>query len=474
MWMKRITALWVAMTLAFAPALADQSSLYSPTTGTISGLNLTNNYNSAINALATCNSGSSAPANTLSGSPVAGMCWLNTSANPYKVEIYDGAQWEVVATLDPTNHWYEPIVGGGQGTLASAATTDLGSVPYNYISVTGTTTITSLGSSAPIGSVKFLSFAASLTLTYNSTSLILPTSASIVTAAGDQAIAVSIGSGNWRVFYMPISGQPLALASGLVTPFSITGGLPTAMSGTNTTAAITISALAAADQTGAAYIGWTGTKSWAVSNGNAANGYAGGTSLPTSSTIHMYDCHGTSGDASYASLLAPTTAGGTFTAASCPTGYTAYARRIFSFTTSGAGAPNVITVDEVQGGSYEAWVATPNLDISNGANSTYASARALFTMATLPAGVKTVWQGRWDSNTASYHCVMTSPDETDVAPGTSYTTNPLFDMYGSNATSIALSRQIISNTAQQVGIRCDGATPALYATTTGWIDLRRN
>ena len=462
MWMKRITALWVAMTLAFAPALADQSSLYSPTTGTISGLNLTNNYNSAINALATCNSGSSAPANTLSGSPVAGMCWLNTSANPYKVEIYDGAQWEVVATLDPTNHWYEPIVGGGQGTLASAATTDLGSVPYNYISVTGTTTITSLGSSAPVGSVKFLSFAASLTLTYNSTSLILPTSASIVTAAGDQAIAVSIGSGNWRVFYMPISGQPLALASGLVTPFSITGGLPTAMSGTNTTAAITISALTAADQTGAAYIGWTGTKSWAVSNGNAANGYANGTSLPTSSTIHMYDCHGTSGDASYASLLAPTTAGGTFTAANCPTGYTTYARRIFSFTTSGAGAPNAYTADELTGGGAVSFLSTPVLDVnavtlSNAARVAYATS--------VPTGIKVIWQGRLNSSGAAV-AICTSPDEPDNAPSSS--ANPLSDI-----TTYAQPgfHQLVTDTSAHIDCRGSGT---LYAATNGWIDNRRN
>jgi hypothetical protein len=465
MWMKRITVLWVAMTLAFAPAFADQSSLYSPTTGTVSGLNLTNNYNSALNALSSCNSGASAPANTLSASPNAGMCWLNTSANPYKVEIYDGGQWEVVATLDSTNHWYEPIVGGGQGTLASATTTDLGSVPYNYISITGTTTITSLGSSAPVGSVKFLSFAASLTLTYNSTSLILPTSASITTAAGDQAIAVSIGSGNWRVFYMPISGQPLALAAGLVTPFSITGGLPTAMSGTNTTAAITISAVTAADQTGAAYIGWTGTKSWAVSNGNAANGYAGGTSLPsTSSTIHMYDCHGTSGDASFASLLAPTTAGGTFTAASCPTGYTSYARRIFSFTTSGAGAPNPYVANEVAGGAVWTALTTPTLDVNAGTMGS--ASRSLFTTA-VPLGIKFQWLGRIGTSgsaVASY----TSPDEPDVAPST--TAAPLSDL---QVYSMSLGRVLLTNTSAQIGVR-GTAGFTYYASTEGWIDSRRN
>ncbi|MDP8995919.1 MAG: hypothetical protein M3O03_02795, partial [Pseudomonadota bacterium] len=94
-----------------------------------------------------------------------------------------------------------PVVGGGSGTLASATTTDLGSIAETFQTITGTTTITGLGSTAPVGSVKFLNFASSgLTLTYNATSLILPGAASHTTAsANETAIAVSLGSGNWQV-----------------------------------------------------------------------------------------------------------------------------------------------------------------------------------------------------------------------------------------------------------------------------------
>jgi hypothetical protein len=82
--------------------------------------------------------------------------------------------------------------------LASAATTDLGAQTSNNVRITGTTTITGFGTVAS-GTVRQLRFAGALTLTHNATSLILPGGANIVTAAGDTATAVSLGSGNWVV-----------------------------------------------------------------------------------------------------------------------------------------------------------------------------------------------------------------------------------------------------------------------------------
>lgn len=100
----------------------------------------------------------------------------------------------------------------GDDTLASATTTDLGSVPGRYVSITGTTTITGLGT-IKAGTIKYVKFAGILTLTHNATSLILPGGANIGTAAGDVAIFVSEGSGNWRcASYMRASTVPLAYA----------------------------------------------------------------------------------------------------------------------------------------------------------------------------------------------------------------------------------------------------------------------
>ena len=82
-------------------------------------------------------------------------------------------------------------------TIASASTTDLGTIAEGYINITGTTTITALGT--PTNKVEYtVKFAGILTLTHNGTSLILPGGANITTAAGDIARFRHEGSGNWR------------------------------------------------------------------------------------------------------------------------------------------------------------------------------------------------------------------------------------------------------------------------------------
>jgi hypothetical protein len=98
--------------------------------------------------------------------------------------------------------------------IASASTTDIGAATGNYVNVTGTTTITNLGT-VQAGTRRIVNFTGALILTYHATGLILPTAANISTAAGDVAIFVSLGSGNWKcVSYTRFSGQPLIGGSG--------------------------------------------------------------------------------------------------------------------------------------------------------------------------------------------------------------------------------------------------------------------
>ena len=200
-----------------------QAQQWISTSGTLSGTALVNDYNAAIDAIATMNSGATAPpaANQLSGSLSAGNSWYNTSTGA--VSVYDGAQWLTIGYLDTTNHIWNPIVGGGNngGTaVASAATTNLvgasGAAPQSaYLTISGTTTITSFGSNGTVGQIKIVTFSGILTLTYNSTSLILPGAANITTAAGDVAILIYLGSGNWRcISYTKANGQSVASGSG--------------------------------------------------------------------------------------------------------------------------------------------------------------------------------------------------------------------------------------------------------------------
>lgn len=91
--------------------------------------------------------------------------------------------------------------------IASAATTNLAAATGDFVDVTGTTTITALGTIAA-GVERVVRFTGALTLTHNGTSLILPGGVNIATAAGDVARFRSLGSGNWLcVGYMKASGK---------------------------------------------------------------------------------------------------------------------------------------------------------------------------------------------------------------------------------------------------------------------------
>lgn len=104
-------------------------------------------------------------------------------------------------------------ITGEWADLASATTTELDSVTSDNVRITGTTTITSLGT-ATNGLRRTLRFAGALVLTHNGTSLILPGAANITTAADDTAEFASLGSGNWIcVSYKRASGLPLGMGA---------------------------------------------------------------------------------------------------------------------------------------------------------------------------------------------------------------------------------------------------------------------
>lgn len=102
------------------------------------------------------------------------------------------------STLKATYQAIANLFKGTKGAdLASAATVNIGAATGNVVHVTGTTTITAFDNVAA-GIERTLIFDGVLTLTHNSTSLILPSGANITTAAGDTARMMSEGSGNWR------------------------------------------------------------------------------------------------------------------------------------------------------------------------------------------------------------------------------------------------------------------------------------
>ena len=98
--------------------------------------------------------------------------------------------------------------------VASAATLTLpASEADQFFDVTGTTTVTAISTRAA-GRVIVLKFEDVLTLTHNATDLVLPGGANITTAAGDVAVFVSEGSGDWRcVSYSKANGRAVVSVS---------------------------------------------------------------------------------------------------------------------------------------------------------------------------------------------------------------------------------------------------------------------
>lgn len=125
-------------------------------------------------------------------------------------ESLDGA----IANMGRMDNTLQAILGmfgrwTSSDTVASASTTDIGAQAEAYLTISGTTAITSFGT-IRAGTIRFLKFSGILTLTYNATSLKLPSAANITTAVGDTAVFVSEGSGNWQCLsYERANGQPL-------------------------------------------------------------------------------------------------------------------------------------------------------------------------------------------------------------------------------------------------------------------------
>lgn len=142
---------------------------------------------------------------------------FNSGINPESVDLNGGAiDGATIGGSVPAPATFSTLTvqSWPEGSIASAATTDIGAETEYRLNVTGTVTITSLGTAA--NARKQLRFSDVLTLTHNATSLILPGGANITTAAGDIFYFESDGSGNWRcVGFMLASGAAATAASEL-------------------------------------------------------------------------------------------------------------------------------------------------------------------------------------------------------------------------------------------------------------------
>ena len=108
--------------------------------------------------------------------------------------------------VDPTGELEKYNTQGAD--IPSAASINLGAATGDFVRVTGTTNISSLGI-ASAGIERTVQFTGALKLIYNSASLILPAAADLQTAPNDMAIFRSRGGGNWICAnFQSASGAP--------------------------------------------------------------------------------------------------------------------------------------------------------------------------------------------------------------------------------------------------------------------------
>lgn len=180
--------------------------------------------NSAFQAIASNNGGSSAP-----GTTYANMWWFDTANDILKIRDEANANWVNVASLVGTT-WVPYSNGSVLGTLANQnasaiaanlamsakhiafATTAVSSgtpdfaTSGNVVTLSSTATANTLGT-VQAGFIGVIHYGVAITLTHNGTSRILPTGGNISTAVGDVEIVLSLGSGNWRtIAYMRADG----------------------------------------------------------------------------------------------------------------------------------------------------------------------------------------------------------------------------------------------------------------------------
>jgi microcystin-dependent protein len=204
----------LTLAVALAPALGSQNSLVMPVTGTVSGVQLSNNITNALDSLLTCNLGPVAPTNQSNGTAEEGQCWIDTSGGrPFKKKYFSQSGWlNPAGYFDDSNLIWTPPIGGGEAVLVAAPTVDLGSVPQAAVRVDGNTTITSFGSSAVLGTLHYVRFTGTPQVTHNPASLIIPGGNPLVMSPGDVLVAKYEGGGNWRVVVPSLaSGAPVAL-----------------------------------------------------------------------------------------------------------------------------------------------------------------------------------------------------------------------------------------------------------------------
>lgn len=254
---------------------------------------------------------------------------------------------------------------------------------------------------------------------------------------------------------------------------AITGFLPTGQTFTSSTiSSMSLSAGNANDSTSKAVLVASGL-SWNITNGNAINGYQGGTTIPNSSTIHFYVI-------AKADLSAYATFASTSLTPTLPSPYTLY-RRIFSIPTNSSGVLLLAqggAPTEGAGGSVIYYYNVSPLDIAITNLGTSATQYTL----TVPSGipVKPFYRYNMTTNGRAIALFCGAQEGITALPafadggwtsGNGYDT--AFDSGTTNYVMPKADGNLLTDTSGRIFALSTGASTALYFVTRGFEDFRR-
>lgn len=359
------------------------------------------------------------------------------------------ADWQITPVLASAS-------ASAEVDVASATTTDLGAAASDNVRITGTTTITGLGT-ALAGIRRYVRFQGALSLTHNATSLILKGAATRTTAANDSSLFESLGSGNW-IELLADKADGTSIIPAIA--FNYIGGFGLSNDSGTPNSKIDIAAGYASDSTNAVMI--TGTaivKStggvWAA--GTGSNGMGTGLTIAISTWYHVF--------AAIISGAFDAFIDTSVTAANKPGGTTAF-RRIGSFLTDGSANIRAF----VQYGQTFYWPA----GIADASNVTPSATPTLIALS-VPTGlsVEPIFSAKLNEDAATAHNLRVwSPlQSSTLANANGSVQLASFSAVSADFPAFA-SRGLLTNTSAQLYYAINSAanTPKLNINTIGWVD----
>lgn len=395
------------------------------------------------------------PEGAILASTTAGLYWLSTTDNNTSNPDAGGANWVAFLTTESPSVIYSGTDTGAANAYALTTTSPI--TPAAYFTGMIVAFLAVHANTGP-STIAIASLGAKSLVNNNGAAL-----AAAAVAAGQPIFAVYNGTAFVSISQLQTGSIPF--------PGLPINGLATSnITGSSTTASMTVGSGGCSNNLGTQSILSNSNINWAVSNGNAANGYQGGTTLPSSASLYMYLIWGASGIATFVS--------GAINTPTLPSGYS-YFRLIFPFTTDSSGNPIPFSSYEGAGGSlicsYATVVVEPTVFPVPAAN-------RILVNVTVPLGLQLEWRGRGATaqlgGTPGENTLITSPGDPDT-PATATGTNSFGDMFATSSgggLAIFGKAVVVTNTAGQVGARVSGVASvgtSLYLFTQGFTYNRR-